>query len=188
MRLLDAYLSNPYDAASCQLPEACERSEWVDLLHEAMGDYEAAPWRVAYLLLYGDAQGYVDLDEVAEAYHWERHTLQNMMSVARKFPPGDNVEGLSFSHHEAVCFMDSEDKRLHWLHEALSRGWSVKRLRAELHAHASQRSDWKQQQAMVHDYFAPWLAVQLEQKAARFLTPGGVLTVESASQLRWRLE
>lgn len=105
------------------------------------GDYEAAmrcavyledkaPFWKADLLEYGhtrtDWSGL--LDAVVDAGTFTKSTVSQYRYVARAVPPADRVEGLSFSHHEAVASLPSPDRR-HYLEQAKREHLSVSSLK-----------------------------------------------------------
>ncbi len=75
---------------------------------------EKAPFWEADLLAYAatrpDWEGI--LDAVVDAGRFTKRTIDQMRYVSKNVPPEERVEGLSFSHHEAVAALPSGDKRI----------------------------------------------------------------------------
>lgn len=105
------------------------------------GDYESAmrcavyledkaPFWKADLLEYGhkraDWAGLIDA--VVDAGTFTKSTISQYRYVARAVPAEERVEGLSFSHHEAVAPLPSSDKR-HYLAKAKREHLSVSALK-----------------------------------------------------------
>lgn len=89
------------------------------------GDWEAALHAVDYLEqkspfwkadLFAYAQKRSDweglLDAVIDAGTYTQRTVDQYRYVSKNVPPAERVEGLSFSHHEAVAALPSGDKKI----------------------------------------------------------------------------
>jgi hypothetical protein len=61
------------------------------------------------------------------------HTLKNLASVSKTFPPSMRNDSLTVSHHVALLGVD-EDLRDYLMSEAEAQGMSVARLRAAAHS------------------------------------------------------
>ena len=89
-----------------------------------------APWWKADLLEYGhkraDWEGLIDA--VVDASSFTASTVSQYRYVARSVPAHERVEGLSFSHHEAVAALPSPDKR-YYLDQAKREHLSVSALK-----------------------------------------------------------
>lgn len=105
------------------------------------GDYEAAvgfvdyveeksPWWKAALFDYAEKrEDWAGLiDAVIDAGRCTRATVSQYKYVHRAVPPTERVDGLSFSHHEAVAPLPSSDKR-HYLAKAKREHLSVSALK-----------------------------------------------------------
>lgn len=73
-------------------------------------------------------------DALVEHTNLSRQTLQNLASVAKKFPPDERSEALSISHHVALLGVMDEDQLDYLMGEAESKGLSVRTVRAMAHA------------------------------------------------------
>lgn len=75
---------------------------------------EKAPFWEADLLTYAatrpDWEGI--LDSVVDAGKFTKRTIDQYRYVSKNVPQEDRVDGLSFSHHEAVAALPSGDKRI----------------------------------------------------------------------------
>lgn len=69
------------------------------------------------------------IDAVIDAGTYTLRTVDQYRYVAKNVPPEDRVEGLSFSHHEAVASLPSGDKRI-FLKKAKTEHLSVAELKA----------------------------------------------------------
>ena len=105
------------------------------------GDFEAAmraalylehhaAWWIADLLEYGygraDWEGLID--SVVDAKDFRASTVSQYRYVSRSVPAHERVEGLSFSHHEAVAALPTPDKR-YYLEQAKREHLSVSALK-----------------------------------------------------------
>jgi hypothetical protein len=73
-------------------------------------------------------------DDLIEHTNLSRQTLQNLASVAKKFPPDERSEALSISHHVALLGIVDDDQLDYLMDEAESKGLSVRTVRAMAHA------------------------------------------------------
>lgn len=90
-------------------------------LHWTIGDwvgYGAERWADRWL-------------QVAAAVGIPHATLAQAAVVARAFPPEARREGLSWSHHRAVCTMPA-DEASGWLDDADRGGWTVRQLEVRI--------------------------------------------------------
>lgn len=107
----------------------------------AFGDYDSAmgfvayveeksPWWKAALFDYADKrpEWAALIDAVIDAERFTRSTVSQYKYVHRAVPEADRVDGLSFSHHEAVAPLPSADKR-HYLKQAKREHLSVSALK-----------------------------------------------------------
>lgn len=74
------------------------------------------------------------LEEAAKHYRYSVGTFQEFRRVARVFPPGSRVPGLSWKHHQAVAAIAVEQERDAWLFSARNQRWSKTKLLAEMAA------------------------------------------------------
>ena len=84
-------------------------------------------WGDQVVRRYGDGK----MAAMAKNCGYAPHTLQNYVSIVRKFEPSRRRENLSFSHHDAVAPLGPE-KQDQWLDIAEKKGWSAKELRQKI--------------------------------------------------------
>lgn len=71
---------------------------------------DGAGWAIGDLLLYGERFEDTDYEEACDNTGYKRGTLMNMKSVAKAFPKGKRIDGLSWGHH-ALAMGFEEDER-----------------------------------------------------------------------------
>lgn len=110
-----------------------EFGDWENALALAVHLEQRAPFWKADLLEYGhkraDWSGF--LDAVIDAGTFTKATIDQYRYVSRAVPKGNRVEGLSFSHHEAVASLPSEDQGA-YLEEAKRGHLSVSALKLKI--------------------------------------------------------
>ncbi len=91
---------------------------------------QKSPFWKAALLNYADTRtDWAErVDAIADRWGLTPGTLEQYKSVDRRVPVEDRVDGLSFSHHEAVASLPSADKR-HYLQKAKRDHLSVSALK-----------------------------------------------------------
>lgn len=127
------------------------------------GGWELADKVAAAVEQFGASAAY---DALVEHTGLQRHTLQNMASAARRFPPGQRNDSLSIAHHVAVLGLD-EGRADYLLSEAEAHGLPVRTLRGLAHANGQLPVNGN---AAAHAY-----APVLQLAAQRGMTPADVL-------------
>lgn len=93
--------------------KGAEFDDWQSAMTTADYMAEKAPFWKADLLEY--AHGREDwaelIDQVVDAGTFTRASIAQYRSVAKRVPPEQRVEGLSFSHHEAVASLPVSDRQ-----------------------------------------------------------------------------
>lgn len=93
------------------------------------GGWEMADKVASAVEQFGASAAY---DALVEHTGLQRHTLQNMASAARRFPPGQRNDSLSIAHHVAVLGLD-EGRADYLLSEAEAHNLPVRTLRGLAH-------------------------------------------------------
>lgn len=112
-------------------------SLWLDDLSKLWTQRVATGWAFAHWLRAG-IDTFSARQEVGELYQAASEasglavkTLQNYVSIARKFPVERIPEGVDIGHANALLGL-SEDAADYWLHKVTAEGMSVERLRKEV--------------------------------------------------------
>lgn len=106
--------------------EWAEKGETLQRMHRAMS-FWVGDW-----LAYG-ATHYPEVwEQAVDLTGVEYKTLQVVMDIAERIPPARRVEGLSWSHHRAVAYIDDETEQDRFLDEAVADGLTVAKLRARV--------------------------------------------------------
>ena len=87
-------------------------------------------WWLADLLIYGENKWPDRYAQLVDVTGLKADTLYNVVWVGRKFPPGERIAGLSFSHHKEVAGIKNTLERRKWLEEAKRESMSSRELRA----------------------------------------------------------
>ena len=105
-------------------------SDYSNAMNFALYCEENGPFWVAALLEYGYQRPDWDgvIDGVIDAGRFTARTISQYRSVHKRVPPHERVEGLSFSHHEAVAALPTPDKR-YYLEQAKREHLSVSALK-----------------------------------------------------------
>ena len=101
--------------------------DWEGPLQFALWCQRASPWWIGDLLNAGDAAFGEAFSQVCEGYV-SGDQLQRYESVARRVPPANRRENLSWSAHAVVARLSSQDQQL-LLGQAEERGWTSEELR-----------------------------------------------------------
>jgi phage N-6-adenine-methyltransferase len=115
--------------------------EWIHDVQQDVEGVRSWGWTIADKMRCGvDQFGRGNKDRVGQLYRdmsahtgLAVHTLWNLVSVSRQFPPVQRNASLTVSHHVALLGVD-EDLRDYLMSEAEAQGMSVSRLRAAAHA------------------------------------------------------
>jgi hypothetical protein len=92
--------------------------EQTEALARLLGEYdlygrkarEQASWWVGDFLLYAEKVHGDLFAQIAEATQLAPQTLLNRMSVCRAIPPSERLEGMNFSTHAEVAYMDATER------------------------------------------------------------------------------
>ena len=102
-------------------------------------------WLLGDWIAYGNEKFGERYARAAKITGYDTQTLMNMVYVASHFPISRRRENLSWSHHETLAALGS-DEQDYWLDQATTRRWSVSDLRMmlrvarkESHAEADER-------------------------------------------------
>ena len=110
-----------------------EFGDWEAALHAVDYLEEKSPFWKADLFAYAqtrtDWEGVIDA--VIDAGQFTKRSVDQYRYVSKAVPAADRMEGLSFSHHEAVAALPSVDKK-HFLHKAKREHLSVSELKGEI--------------------------------------------------------
>lgn len=121
------------------LPDEFTFGDWTKLAMMVAGISKNKSWWAGDLILAGErfgeraTQHWNDL-----GYKWE--SLSNCIRVCRRFPRPLR-HGISFAHHAVVYALDPNAARIRLL-EAEAKGWTVKRLREEVHGAKPKTARW----------------------------------------------
>ena len=127
---------------SIDIPANLELVEWLELTSSASELREACTWYLIDALQYGYLQYGESFWQVSVSVRGlTEYSINRYLAVAKAFPPGSRVEGLSVSHHEAVRSLDVVDQE-RLLQEALLSGLNREELR-ELSRRARQSKKTK---------------------------------------------
>jgi hypothetical protein len=130
-------------ATSLHLPYDLSYNDTAEVLRTIGAIGRSSSWWILDALLYAEERfPESQFSQLAEELGLRPHTLLNMLSVGRAWPPARRREGLEFGHHEALAGLEAEDQE-HWANLAEEgevlvnqerKRWSVSRLRQELRA------------------------------------------------------
>jgi hypothetical protein len=90
-----------------------------------------SPWWLGDWIRYGDVKFGQKYSRAAKITGYDTQTLMNMVYVASRFEISRRRENLSWSHHETVASLES-DEQDRWLDQAIEHKMSVADLRLEL--------------------------------------------------------
>lgn len=118
-------------------------AEWSRAGHRLSVMSRCSPWWLGDWIHYGNAKFGEKYSRAAKITGYDAQTLMNMVYVASHFEASRRREELSWSHHETVTSLSS-DEQDRWLTRAIDDKLSVADLRLEL------RSCRKGKQALSH--------------------------------------
>jgi hypothetical protein len=88
-------------------------------------------WLLGDWITYGNTKFGERYSRASKITGYDSQTLMNMVYVASRFSISRRRENLSWSHHEALAALPSEEQE-HWLNQAVTQRWSVSDLRIML--------------------------------------------------------
>lgn len=88
-------------------------------------------WLLGDWITYGNAKFGERYARASKITGYDSQTLMNMVYVASRFSISRRRENLSWSHHEALAALPTEEQE-RWLNEAVVQRWSVSDLRIML--------------------------------------------------------
>lgn len=181
-----------------------DQSEWAEEVGLAWRQHILTLWRVADLLVAG-IEAFTDgsadqvaelLSSMAEQLEREPKTLENYVTVARRFPEDKRfrphgAEPLSLGHH-ALLTKYSDEVAMGWLQRAWAEGWGEGKLRMQLRL-AADREDPDSEEVVPPDlaierqFYRMGVRAKLAKRQCTFETPAGTLVVSSQSDMTWSL-
>lgn len=96
-------------------------------------------WLLGDWIAYGNAKFGERYARAGKITGYDTQTLMNMVYVASRFPVSRRRENLSWSHHETLAGLES-DEQDRWLDQATAHRWSVADLRMMVRASRSGRA------------------------------------------------
>jgi hypothetical protein len=121
-----------------RLPSGLAMSDWVSLGRQLFVVADSSAWWLGDWLLYGESHFPDRYELVIAETRLDYQTLRNYAWVARKYPPEQRREKLSFQHHAEAASLP-EPERGGWLERAEAGGWSRNELRRRLRADRAAR-------------------------------------------------
>jgi len=113
-----------------QIKGAPPLEDWAGPLLFALWCDRASPWWIGDLLILGDAAFGEQFSQICRG-HISADQLQRYESIARRIPPENRVDSLSWSAHAAVARLSLQEQRL-MLARAQQEGWNSEDLRREV--------------------------------------------------------
>jgi hypothetical protein len=107
-----------------------EVEQWMGPLQFAIWCQRASPWWIGDLLNAGDARFGEAFSQACQGIV-SPDMLQRYESVARRVPPANRRQGLSWSAHAAVARLTTQQQRI-ILDQAEENGWNSEQLRVEV--------------------------------------------------------
>lgn len=102
---------------------------------------QSIQWLIGDWLLYGDEHEWGKTDEIAEQFGYDKTTLYDYKSVAKRVPFELRSDRLTFGHHKLVAGKEYAEQEI-WLTRAAegdfdsesntSKSWSISRMRMEM--------------------------------------------------------
>lgn len=118
-------------------PRELDSHEWAAAGRRIGAVGRCIQWLLGDWIAYGNAKFGERYARAAKITGYDTQTLMNMVYVASRFPISRRRENLSWSHHETLAALGSEEQD-RWLDEALTHRWSVADLRMMVRASRSQ--------------------------------------------------
>jgi hypothetical protein len=122
-----------------QFPRQMSFERWVGIGRQLSDIHTSSAWCLGDWLVFGEAAYNGRYRDAIEQTCLDYQTLRNYAWVARRFALSRRRDSLSFGHHAEVAARPEAEQGF-WLRKAEELGWSVKRLRRELHASLAERS------------------------------------------------
>jgi hypothetical protein len=111
-----------------QLPSGLRMPDWLNLGRQLFVIADSSAWWLGDWLIYGQSHFPDRYERSLAETALDYQTLRNYAWVARKYPPEQRRERLSFQHHAEVASLP-EPERDRWLGRAEEGGWSRNELR-----------------------------------------------------------
>jgi hypothetical protein len=108
-----------------------EVSEWASVGRRIGAVGRSIQWLLGDWIMYGNAKFGERYSRASKITGYDTQTLMNMVYVASRFVASRRREALSWSHHETLAALESEEQD-GWLDEAERHHWSVSDLRTML--------------------------------------------------------
>ncbi len=105
--------------------------EWAEVGRRIGSVGRNIQWLLGDWIAYGNEKFGERYARASKISGYDRQTLMNMVYVATHFPASRRRENLSWSHHEALAALESEEQE-RWLDQAVQHRWSVFDLRTML--------------------------------------------------------
>lgn len=114
-------------------PERLTYDQWVNI-GRTIGDISnSTNWWVGDWLLTGERKWGSRYLQAVHVLNWSEQRLMDAASVAKRVPPGQRNQALSWSHHKAVTrYAEQPEVQREWLETAESNGLSVAEFREEI--------------------------------------------------------
>lgn len=171
-----------------RLPAGLGMPDWLSLGRHLVVVADSSAWWLGDWLVYGQSNFPDRYERSMAETTLDYQTLRNYAWVARKFPPEERRERLSFQHHAEVAGL-AEPERRAWLDLAEEGGWGRGELRRRLRERRSGRrapervvftlnvvadrqARWQRAAQSVQLHLDEWI-VQVLDRAAGRARPGG---------------
>jgi hypothetical protein len=118
-------------------PRELDSHEWAAAGRRIGAVGRCIQWLLGDWIAYGNAKFGERYARAAKITGYDTQTLMNMVYVASSFPTSRRRENLSWSHHETLAALGSEEQD-RWLDEAETHRWSVADLRMMVRASRNQ--------------------------------------------------
>lgn len=121
------------------LPDGLSEQDWKSIGHNLLRCKESLQFWIGDWLNYGQTSYFKNYEEVMKvfgdegkgAYGYEKTTLENFASVAKRVPISLRREKLTFGHHAVVASMDELNQDI-WLAKAVMNSWPVAELTRQI--------------------------------------------------------
>jgi hypothetical protein len=111
---------------------------WLSVGRQLSDIHTSSAWCLGDWLVFGEAAYHGRYRDAIEQTSLDYQTLRNYAWVARRFALSRRRDSLSFGHHAEVAALPDAEQGF-WLRKAEEHGWSVKRLRREVHTSLAER-------------------------------------------------
>lgn len=123
-----------------RLPSGLGMPDWVSLGRQLFVVADSSAWWLGDWLIYGESHFPDRYELMLAETDLDYQTLRNYAWVARKYPPEQRRERLSFQHHAEAASLP-EPERGRWLEHAEAGRWSRNELRRRLRADRAGRRE-----------------------------------------------